>query len=572
MPAKGYDTSGNYLANGIATAGAAQPTFSLTYNDQTIDQISVTAGTPPAGDTTAVTDALENPNMSGTFTLWYDANGNGTIDQNAATVSGGTQSEEFVVPYSEIATYGANGVETSGPQYTAEQIQNWLNAFAPVSGYQHRLTFDSTGAVPLPVEGTFALNVGGTTTAPISFDSTNLGTTAANMQTALQNAGFSGAIVTAQASTGSTVFNFNVNFVGTAEPSIKFVPATLPGTVAFTDVPTPVSNATDATVTAIDPGTFVVDFGTATEGLDQSSLLQYLSPTATTLVGNPNQQITFTPTVAVPAAGITGQFALQVGPIETAAIAFNSADLPDTATAIQTALVNAGFTQATVAYVQTVGQTGYTFNVSFGTVAEPAMQYVSVVTTFPATFTNSATTSIATQTLTFDATAASGAIAGQFELGVGAVEHGADHFQQRQSDAHGGQHAGRAEDRRFYAGHRGAGLAANGPHRVQLHGDVQGRRAARRPRQSSPAAAHVRECRRGRVHPLGFLAVGGHYDPRPALHDQQHPRRAIQCQRAEHSRIDGRGHRGRVPAAGRCVLDGRRAGEFPDAQPDNRGG
>ena len=38
-----------------------------------------------------------------------------------------------------------------------------------------------------------------------------------------------------------------------------------------------VSDATHATVNAIDPDTFVVDFGTATEGLDQSSLLQYVA-------------------------------------------------------------------------------------------------------------------------------------------------------------------------------------------------------------------------------------------------------------------------------------------------------
>ena len=50
---------------------------------------------------------------------------------------------------------------------------------------------------------------------------------------------------------------------------------------------TPVSGVSDgshATVTAIDPHTFVVDFGTATEGLDQSTLLQYL-PVNNTLSG-----------------------------------------------------------------------------------------------------------------------------------------------------------------------------------------------------------------------------------------------------------------------------------------------
>ena len=46
-----------------------------------------------------------------------------------------------------------------------------------------------------PVSGTFQLQVGSTTTAAIDFDSTDLPATAANMQTALRNAGFSGATV-----------------------------------------------------------------------------------------------------------------------------------------------------------------------------------------------------------------------------------------------------------------------------------------------------------------------------------------------------------------------------------------
>ena len=45
-----------------------------------------------------------------------------------------------------------------------------------------------------------------------------------------------------------------------------------------------VSDATHATVNAIDPHTFVIDFGAATQGLDQSALLQYVSPTVSTSI------------------------------------------------------------------------------------------------------------------------------------------------------------------------------------------------------------------------------------------------------------------------------------------------
>ena len=50
--------------------------FSLTYNTQTIQEITFSAGTAPAYD--------PNPNdfgpMEGNYTLWFDANGNGKVD------------------------------------------------------------------------------------------------------------------------------------------------------------------------------------------------------------------------------------------------------------------------------------------------------------------------------------------------------------------------------------------------------------------------------------------------------------------------------------------------------------
>ena len=204
------NNAGQTLPNGIATNFDNNPntvgTFSLAYNDETIDQISVTGGNAPAGANggtivgPVVTTTL-NENVAGQFTLWFDANGNGIIDSG----------EILTVNYNEFT-----------PQLAAAQIQTWLRGIAPVAG--------------------------------------NPGT------------GFGG------------------------------------------------SDATHATVNAIDPHTFVVDFGAATDGLDQSKLLQYLSPSASTLVSDP-QQVTFTPTGLPP---VNGTFQLQVGTVVTSPIIFNS--------------------------------------------------------------------------------------------------------------------------------------------------------------------------------------------------------------------------------------------------------
>ena len=77
-------------------------------------QITVTAGTAPAGDPSGpLNDAAAVANVAGTFTLWYDANGNGVIDAN----------ELLTVNYDE-----------SDPSAAAQQIQTWLHGFTPVYG------------------------------------------------------------------------------------------------------------------------------------------------------------------------------------------------------------------------------------------------------------------------------------------------------------------------------------------------------------------------------------------------------------------------------------------------------
>ena len=143
--------------------------FSLTDNDQTIDQISIVGGTPPTGDP----NAADFGPVEGTFTLWFDANGDGIQTANETLAN---------IPYDQ-----------TNPSATATAIQTWLNGF-----------------------------------------------------------------------------------------SLYKNPATGPA----------VSDGSSATVNAIDADTFVVDFGTATEGLNQSSLLQYVAGSAAWSSG-------FQPSVAI---------------------------------------------------------------------------------------------------------------------------------------------------------------------------------------------------------------------------------------------------------------------------------
>jgi hypothetical protein len=292
----------------LTTTGTKQPYFSLKYNDQTIEQISVKgeAQSPlgnPAGSPFPGFPGVLNTNIAGTFVLFYNATGNDTPGQMVPTVNGGTQSDLLTVNYNEIATFNAAGAEIAGPALAAEQIQNWLNAFAPEAA--------------------------------------------------------------------------NGPFAG--------------------------SDATHATVNAIDPHTFVVDYGLATKGLDQSSLLQYVGTEATTTT----QNLTFNSTAGATTAFYTGpggpvpvpavpfvtpitvfpeNIALQVGTVQTAPFLFDISNPAATATAMQAALVNAGFAGATVAVApgsfflpnpETVNGVNISvqFTVTFAT-AEPPVQYV----------------------------------------------------------------------------------------------------------------------------------------------------------------------------------------------------
>ena len=205
---------------------------------------------------------------------------------------------------------------------------------APAASQQLTLTPAS-----VPVNGTYALQVGAVTTAPIYFDSTNPATAASNMQVALVTAGFAGTTVTLDPSSTATSFVFDVTFTS-AQAAIQYAGA-LPATVTF-------ANSVAAPA--------------------------------------PAQTLTFT-AASVP---VNGTFALQVGTVATAPIYFDSTNPTNTAANIQNALVNAGFAGATVSLDASSTTTTFVFDVIFtGSEAAVALAFTP---TLPTAFYTSATT------------------------------------------------------------------------------------------------------------------------------------------------------------------------------------
>ena len=90
-------------------------------------------------------------------------------------------------------TYDGAVADATNPDVTLTNNKNGTYTLTPTAGY-NGVQYLEVAAIT-PVSGTFQLEVGSITTAAINFDSTNLTTTAANMQSALVTAGFSGATV-----------------------------------------------------------------------------------------------------------------------------------------------------------------------------------------------------------------------------------------------------------------------------------------------------------------------------------------------------------------------------------------
>ena len=115
---------------------------------------------------------------------------------------------------------------------TAAPTQAFTGVRLLTNPTQH-LVFQSTAAGTSV--GTFELQLGSVTTGSISLNSSSLPATAANIQTALQNAGFSAATASVASDSTTTSFGFNITFDGASAsddlPAIQFVPIAMPSTL-----------------------------------------------------------------------------------------------------------------------------------------------------------------------------------------------------------------------------------------------------------------------------------------------------------------------------------------------------
>ena len=191
---------------------------------------------------------------------------------------------------------------------------------------QQQLTFNFVGGVPTftAANNKFALMVGTTTTAAITF-STSATTTASAIQAALVAAGFTGTTVTGSLS--GSIYTFKVILgPGATQPAIVYVGA-LPGSVTF-------ANSVAAPAAA--------------------------------------QQLTFS-AATVP---VNGLFELQSGTRTTAPINFDSTNPASTAANIQAALRAVGFGGTLVTVDAASTATSFIFDVTF-TAAQAAISFVA---------------------------------------------------------------------------------------------------------------------------------------------------------------------------------------------------
>ncbi len=385
--------------------------FSLTDNDQTIDQISITAGTAPSGDPTAPA-----PNMVGTFTLWFDANGDGIATAN------------------ELQNFNYNEID---PSATAAAIQTWLNGFTPVAGVS-----DGTQATVNAIDADDFVVDFGTATQGL------------NQSALLQYVSPSNDSMLA-AGAPATVFAFPGGYLPTVAVTTLDRPFTINNIPASPTNPSltalAISSYFQPPAAAGAEAVAPVDFPTPEEIKTPpgQTLAPYTDPVAT------NSPINTTPTTFVtaePVTGADGTLSLTEFDITfTGYVNGGGGSSGESAATVDAAMVVNNCVNANGAALASTSLS------SEGVPYDPSL---------PAMFSNSVSTGNNVQQLTF-AAANGNAINSTFELQVGptGTPDEPDHIQQRQSGSHGNQHSKRAHGRRSARCHRGdryAGLLVRG--------------------------------------------------------------------------------------------------------------
>ncbi len=121
----------------------------------------------------------------------------------------------------------------------------------PAAGFYGVQVLEVTGLDA--VSGTFQLQIGSTTTAAITFDSTNLTVTATNIQNALVTAGFTGTTVTVDQASGDEYFSFDVTFAASQADITYSAASTNPLPITFANSATAAAASQTLTFTATGP-------------------------------------------------------------------------------------------------------------------------------------------------------------------------------------------------------------------------------------------------------------------------------------------------------------------------------
>ena len=246
-------TTGGVLI--LKASSGAQGPYTVTVSDGTNNQtFQIQAGTDTtANPPTAITNNFDPPNpwvnaINGTDKITTSAGTpvsftptTGSADGSPVQVSVQTMLAIPSAPGTYVdSSFLANSQEQTfpaqSPNPNIKLTQNGSSyTVTPTAGFYGEQVLEVMGFTPVTTtspattgHGTFTLQVppataGGstTTTGPISFDSTNLTGTAANIQAALRTAGFSGATVTVAQATTAPAFVFDVNFAA-SEPDITY--------------------------------------------------------------------------------------------------------------------------------------------------------------------------------------------------------------------------------------------------------------------------------------------------------------------------------------------------------------
>jgi cyclophilin family peptidyl-prolyl cis-trans isomerase len=253
-------TSGGGVLELQAASGASGP-YTVTISDGlgATQTFTINIGTNNFNPPNPWVDAIDGKDKiftaagtPATFTPQGESANGSTVQVDVQTMLSVPSVPNAYVDNSFLDTSTAQSYPVQNPNPNITVTQNGSSyTVTPAAGFYGVQVLEVTAINA--VTGTFALQVGGTTTASINFDSTNLTATATNIQNALVAAGFSGTTVTVDQSSGAENFSFDVTFAS-SETNISYSAAsTNPLPINFSNSATAAAASQRLTFTATGP-------------------------------------------------------------------------------------------------------------------------------------------------------------------------------------------------------------------------------------------------------------------------------------------------------------------------------